>query len=270
MKNLLVLIFLMLMIQSSFGGERLDFGKLLERGFVRYEENRILKLSTSGGKKYSGPLFCSDHILSGHSGGYKKEECLKGGSQAEYWFDLQAGEFVNSKELNFGKSRVDSVRKFSAYIEFFNSVAVISFDGVVANSYALTSFLNMNDQIGVDWVSVPYYCSSNRLLVGDVIENNREKFKLSGSESRNMDLIDVIYDPDFPYLLKYIDDDEVWGMGGSVSNSGESIYIFIGDKQLKIISEVAFGLCSPNGSFVKLLKENINKGFILQFGLIRN
>lgn len=269
MKSLLVSISLIVLTCAAFGGESFDFGRLLERGSIRYEENRIFKVSTSGGTKYSGPLFCSDRILSGRSVGYKKEECLIEGNSAEYWFDLQAGEFVNGRQLNFEKSRIDGLRKFSTRIEFFNSVAVISFDGVVSNSYMQTAFLAGNF-LANGWTPFPHHCSSGRLLVADIIENNREIFKLSDSESRNMDLIDVIGDPDFPYFLKYIDDDEVWGAGRSVSNSGESIYIFVGDKTVKVISEVVFGLCSPNGSFVKSLKEDINIGAKLQYRLIRD
>jgi hypothetical protein len=269
MKNLLVSIFLIVLTSTALGGEIFDLNRFLEGGAIRYEENRIFKVSTSGGKKYSGPLFCSDHILSGRNVGYKEDECLIEGNSAEYWFDLQTGEFVNGRQLNFEKSKIDGLRKFSTRIEFFNSVAVISFDGVVANGYMQTAFLTGNF-LADGWTPFPHHCSSDRLLVADIIENNKEMFKLSDSESRNRDLIDAIGDSDFPYFLKYIDDDEVWGAGRAASNSGESIYIFVGDKTVKVISEVIFGLCSPDGSFVKSLKEDINIGAKLQYRLIRN
>lgn len=269
MKNLLVSIFLMALSCAVFGGENFDFGRLLERGGISYEENRILKINTSGNKKYSGPHFCSDHILSGRGVGYKKDECSIEGSSAEYWFDLQLGEYVNVRQINFEKSRIDDLRKFSMHIEFFNSVAVISFDGVVSNDYMQTGFLTGNF-LADGWTAFPHHCSSDRLLVADIIENNREMLKLSEAESRNSDLNDAIGNPSWPYFLKYVDDDEVWGAGGSASNSGESVYIFVGDKAVEVINEVAFGLCSPNGSFVKSLKEDINIGAKLQYKLIRD
>lgn len=269
MKNSLILIFLMILTRTVFGGENFDFGRLLERGAVSYEEKRIFKINTSGDKKYSGPLFCSDRILSSSGVGYRKDDCSLEGSSAEYWFDLQLGEYVNGRQLNFEKSRIDNLRKFSMRIEFFNSVAVISFDGVVSNGYIQTGFLTGNF-LADGWTAFPHHCSSDRLLVADIIENNREMFKLSETESGSRDLNDAIGNPSFPYFLKYVDDDGVWGAGGSASNSGESIYIFVGDKAVKVIVEVAFGLCTPDGSFVKSLKEDINIGAKLQYKLIRD
>lgn len=274
MQKLFTCIVLMIIVDCSSAEEKLiNFDDLLKRGSVNYVENRYFEINSIGDRKYSGPLYCSDLLLSGLGMGYKKDECSKSQKQDKYWIDLQVDEFtsehiIRADQLKFDRFKIDAVRKFSARISFFESVAVFSFDGVVANSYAQTSFSNIkqNDS-AINWVSFPHHCGSDRPLVADILENKKSLFQLSDRESRNLELLDVIGKSDYPYFLKYTDDDQVWGVNKAVANSGSNIYIFIGDKRLKIINEVVFGLCSPNGSFVKLIEENSDLGADLRYAI---
>ena len=277
MKNLFIILFLFALSGSSFAGEKFfNYENLLRGGSVNYDENRTFKIKSIGHKKYFGPLYCSDKLLSGLNGGYKKSECLTLNKGEKYWLALEAEEFfsdqlVRNSKLKFTGSEFDEVRKFSARITFYDSVAVVSFEGVVSNSYRFKFSLNENvDHKSVNfWEPFPHLCSSDRLLVFDILKNQSTLFQLSDLELRNLELIDAIGNPEFPYFLKYTDDDVIWGMNGSAANSGSNIYIFIGDNKFKIISEVAFGLCTPDGSFVKEIEDNHDLGAKLRYNHMR-
>ena len=215
----------------------------LASGYLSHKEHRSFSLSTDGG--YLGPFNCSDSTFAQSAKFAGSDELCQRKRESMFWLNLATGIF----EMKYVTTRAPKNIYLNSFLEinFFSEVAVISFnesfmsysmnheyphDGEFAKNKAVRKFAPKV----ID-------CSTDGLLVFDVLKNQPEYFELDENDRQDKILKEFAGNSRYPYVLVYRDDDELWS-GNAKFITGRNIYIFIGEEDIRLISRVSDQLCS--------------------------
>jgi hypothetical protein len=209
----------------------------LARGYLSHKERRSFSVLNNGG--YLGPFNCADSAFAG------SVELCQRESLNIFWLNLETGIF----EAKYGTSEAPKniYLDSSLKINFFNEVAIVSFNESFM-SYAINPKYSPSGDVLKNktvrkFIPNVIDCSTDGLLVFDVLRNQPGHFELDENDRQDDILKELSGNNLYPYVLVYRDDDDFWS-GNAKFITGRNIYVFIGESDLRIISRVSDQLCS--------------------------
>lgn len=215
----------------------------LARGYLSYKERRSFSLSTDGG--YLGPFNCSDSTFTQSAKFAGSDELCQRMRGNIFWLNLATGIF----EIEYVTTQALKNIYLNGFlrINFFDEIAVVSFDESFM-SYSMNreyphdgEFLK--NKTVKQFIPSVIDCSTDGLLVFDVLRNRHEYFELDENDRQDEVLKELSGNNRYPYVLVYRDDDALWS-GSAKFTTGRNIYVFIGEADIRLISRVPDQLCS--------------------------
>lgn len=198
--------------------------EIFKKGYLTFAEKKLFYIY----KEKLGPFKCSEII---------KDKYITDCDQKkikEVWLNLKTGKYEFIKKIKTTKPSI--VFNDSLSINFFNSVAIVSFE------LNFLSFTKLENDFKLNHREIN--CLSDGYIVFDIYENNNFNI-LDDIDNQDNYLMTFINNKNYPYILRYIDDDQYWN-NKSKFNTGRYIYIFLGAQELQIISKVGDLVCTFN------------------------
>jgi hypothetical protein len=230
-----------------------------ENIMLREERQYYIGSRIGGGGGYLGPFYCSDNFL-GESTGYLEKQCATSTRSSEYWFNLDVDQFrdgfIAAELIDKQSIKLWKTFHFKLDIKIIDKVALVEFSGEpmieILNScsywYLCDDGRIMGERYNYSGRKMPLaiYCATEKIIVFDLLKNNSRLLEDVSQKESVENFKNLVGSSSYPYVLRYIDDDELWGASKSISNSDRSAYIFLGDDNLHIISNIPYVFCSFN------------------------
>lgn len=222
--------------------------EFLKNGYLKFNEKKFYY-------KYNnkiGPFICNDDL---------KKENLKNCNQTfenKYWFDLKKGKYETFQPTKYHQNPI--IFNNFLMINFLNSIAVVSFQ-MNFMSFIYTNYYNMTSEGNSNFIPNMINCSSDGNIVFEIIKNDGKISALQELDTKDIYLNEFINNSNYPYVLKYIDDDNNWH-SESKFGSGRAIYIFLGIENINVISKINDLVCTSHYLINKKISiKNIKYGY---------
>jgi hypothetical protein len=159
--------------------------------------------------------------------------------------DFIAAELIDKQSIKLWRTF-----NFKLDIRIIGNVALVEFGGEpmieILTSCFYSYFCDDGKSTGKRYnysgcnMPLGIYCATEKIIAFDLLQNNSRLLEDVSQKESIGNIKNLVGSSSFPCVLRYIDDDELWGALKSISNSSRSAYIFLGYNNLHIISNILY------------------------------